>query len=307
MTFVAPITKKPLLQKDYDTLMCQESGVEYYRVNGIWRMIEPERQELFDRFIQEYETVRLAEGRKASNPNFYKQLPFTPADHPAAEMWKQRAHAFQVFVDSVIKDMEKGNNSPINILDLGAGNGWLSNQMSRRGHCATAVDLTINEFDGLGVHARYDHSFTPIQAEFDYLPIEDNQFDVVIFNASLHYSTDYAQTISEASRATKPNGRIVIIDTPVYEQAESGHQMVAERESSFEKRFGFKSNSLNSQNFLIVDQIGWLEQQLGGQIEMIHTVPDFRRAVRRIKTKIKGERESAEFPILIFTKKESAE
>lgn len=304
MNFVTPITKKPLLQKDYDTLMCQESGVEYYRVNGIWRFIEAERQARFKRFINEYETIRLAEGRWAADPAIYRQLPFTPDDHPAANMWQQRANSFNVFVRSILSDMEEGKQSPLNILDLGAGNGWLANQMAQRGHEAVAVDLTVNDFDGLGVHPNYDRPIVPIEAEFDHLPLEDDLFDLVIFNASLHYSTNYAQTLSEGFRTTKNNGRLVVIDTPIYQNAASGRQMIAEREANFEQRFGFKSDSLGSQNYLAASQITTLAHELGSEVDLIQTVPNFRRAARRLKTKLKGKREAAEFPILIFSKAE---
>ena len=59
---------------------------------------------------------------------------------------------------------------PLRLLDLGAGNGWLSYHLARRGHEAAAVDLTVNDFDGLGAHVHFDAPFTPVQAEFDHLP-----------------------------------------------------------------------------------------------------------------------------------------
>ncbi|MFK7800094.1 MAG: class I SAM-dependent methyltransferase [Anaerolineae bacterium] len=301
MKFVTPITKQPLLQKDYETLACQESAVEYKRINGIWRMIAAERQPLFEQFVREYETVRLAEGRQAADPDFYRQLPTTSDRHPAADMWRQRAHSYQIFLDSILSKMENNADKQLNILDLGAGNGWLSNRLAGRGHQVAAVDLTINEFDGLGVHSAYTQAFTAVQAEFDHLPFDDNQFDLIIFNASLHYSTDYTQSLAESIRTLPPGGRIAIIDTPVYQHADSGRKMVAERETQFSNQFGFKSDSLHSQNFLTHATIQALENDINRPFQTIPTVAPIRRAVRRVKTHLRGQRESAEFPILTFT------
>lgn len=302
MNFVTPITKSPLLQKDYETLACQESGVEYKRINGIWRMIAAERLSLFEQFMREYETIRLAEGRKSNDKTFYQQLPTTVSNHPAAAMWRQRSHSYQVFLDSVLSKMESNSKNRLDILDLGAGNGWLSNRLAERGHTVTAVDLTINEFDGLGLHNIYKNPFTVVQAEFDHLPFENEQFNLVIFNASLHYSSDYTQTLTESLRVSHQDGSVSIIDTPLYRQAESGRQMVAEREARFKKAYGFKSNSLQSKNFLTTGQIKQLETAVGRQCQTIPTVPSFRQTVRRLKMQLRGQRKAAQFPILLFSK-----
>ena len=50
-----------------------------------------------------------------------------------------------------------------------------------------------------------------IEAEFDHLPFADGQFDLAVFNSSLHYSTDYHGTLGEARRCLKPSGSIVVL------------------------------------------------------------------------------------------------
>ena len=44
----------------------------------------------------------------------------------------------------------------------------------------------------------YDSIFTPVQAEFDYLPFPDQSVDMMLFNASLHYSVNYEQTLQRS-------------------------------------------------------------------------------------------------------------
>lgn len=298
--FVSPIHQKPLVQKDYRTLTCQDSGTNYAKVDGVWHLIAPERIEIFDTFIREYETVRQAEGRSDS-AEAYAQLPYTSPDHPLAKMWQQRAISYEAFLEIVLIPKER-NSKQLTILDLGAGNGWMSNRLAERGHCVAAVDLTINGFDGLGVHQHYDHEIVSIQAEFDHLPLASEQFDLAVFNASLHYSADYVTTLTEALRVLKPAGTLAVIDTPVYHKEHSGLQMVAEREKAFEAQHRFKSNSLGSNNFLTHSQISVLQNELGTPVQIDHAVSTVRRGVRRLKTAVRGEREAAEFPILTIEK-----
>ena len=294
--FVSPITQKPLVAKDYKTLTCPESGELFYKIDGIWRMLDPARAERFSQFIEEYELIRQAEGRKESDAG-YSQLPFTPAEHPLATMWAERAASFQFLKDSVLP---RGTASNLTVLDLGAGNGWLSNQLALMDHTVAAVDLTVNEFDGLGVHPHYSADFVPIQAEFDQLPLGSEQFDVVIFNASFHYSANYLPTLQEAMRVCKRNGRIIIMDTPIYQKSESGTDMVAEREASFKQKFGTRSNSLVSENFLTPHRLADLTQQLGLDADVLSRHPQWRLASRRLKRQLRGERPAAEFPLIIL-------
>lgn len=300
MRFVCPHSKAPLQLKSSTTLIDPETGVEFHQANGIWQMIPADRMGRYEQFIHEYETVRKAENRGSGDPAFYHKLPVTLASHPAAAMWRQRAHSYHIFLERILKPVERMAGK-LTLIDMGAGNGWLSNRLAERGHTVAAVDLTVNAFDGLGVHTAYTHAFTPIQAEFDYLPLAENQFDGVIFNASFHYSADYAKTLTEAARLIKPHGFIAVVDSPVYSHHSSGQQMVAEREARFKARYGFKSDRLQSENYLTHSRIRSLENELNIFCKQVQTIPQFQQAVRKFKTFVRREREAAQFPILLFS------
>ena len=45
----------------------------------------------------------------------------------------------------------------------------------------------------------------------------------------------------------QPEGEIVIMDSPLYRDPASGLAMVAEREEHFERRYGFRSDSIASE------------------------------------------------------------
>jgi SAM-dependent methyltransferase len=119
----------------------------------------------------------------------------------------------------------------LDVLDLGAGNGWLSYRLAQRGHRCIAVDLRKDGVDGLGAaeELRQLAGFECVVAPFERLPLADRSADVAIFNASLHYATDLALVLSEAHRCIRAGGHIVIMDSPFYRPGADGDAMVREK------------------------------------------------------------------------------
>lgn len=246
-----------LIDFEPDGMRCPEDGLTFRRVDGVWRMLLPGRDEFFARFVRDYETVRRLEGRGSPDTGYYRSLPYEKSPD-----WQIRAASFDALVRRVLPPVEQ--SSPrLRVLDLGAGNAWLSNRLALRGHDVAAVDLAVNDFDGLACHRFYESVFLPVQAEFDRLPFRDATVDIVVFNASLHYSTDYGETLTEALRLLTAGGMLVILDSPVYRDGSSGTQMVQEREQAFTRKYGLASNSLPSENFLTYERLDELGRGLG--------------------------------------------
>jgi len=190
-------------------------------------------------FLQQYGRIRAAEGRGSENEDYYRTLPFV--DDP---QWKIRAKTFQYFAEHVLP------KTPSRILDLGSGNGWLSNRLTELGHTPVAVDIFRDRRDGLDATHHYETRFARVEADFDQLPIPSGQFDMAVFNASFHYSADYARTLKEVRRCLRHEGRVVILDSPVYKLRSHGEMMRSERQQLFERHYGFRSEALNSIEFL---------------------------------------------------------
>jgi SAM-dependent methyltransferase len=268
-------------------------------VEGIWRFLLPEREAYFRQFMREYETVRQAEGRGADDPAYYRALPFEDRTGRFREDWRIRARSFRALVARVVAPLEAERGRLLTVLDLGAGNGWLSYRLAQRGHGVAAVDLLTNAFDGLGAHVHYDVPFTPVQAEFDRLPFADGEADLIVFNASLHYSTSYETTLGEALRVLRRDGRLVIMDSPVYRDPASGEQMVREREAQFEEKYGFPSNALPSENYLTYDRLAELGEALGLRWRFIRPFYGWRWVLRPWKARLLGRREPAQFLVVV--------
>ena len=201
-------------------------------------------------FRREYARHRASEGR-AFRGNQLRSLPYL-AEGALASQWAVRARSFETLVDCVLNP--ESSAGPIDVLDLGAGNGWLCHRVAALGHRAIAVDIRDDEIDGLGAAADLlvdaAAPFQRVKASFDILPFNQNSFDVVIFNASLHYATDLHRVLTEASRVTRSGGRVAVLDSPFYGCDQDGRDMVEEKVAEGQSRFGSAAEVLLRQNFI---------------------------------------------------------
>ena len=301
MTFAVacPQCRWSLERRGQDELYCPRDRHSFYRSEGIWRMVTSERATYFQKFIQDYETVRREEGRGADDAEYYRNLPFTDLTGRFAEDWRIRATSFRALMKQVLHPIEAQHGRPLKILDIGAGNGWLSNHLAARGHDVAAVDLLANASDGLGAHVHFETVFVPVQAEFDRLPFVDDQVDLIIFNGSLHYSTDFAVTLGGALRVLRSDGKLAVVDSPVYRHAASGQAMVREREAQFQRRYGFPSNAIPCENFLTYDRLRDLARGLGLELQTFEPFYGVSWALRPWKARVRRRREPAKFLLIV--------
>ncbi len=294
MSFICPRCRGVLQRISENDFLCTADNLSFKQVNGIWRFLLSERESHYARFISEYETIRRLEGRRSSNSSYYRALPFADLSGRFSADWKIRAASFRLLEKIV----------PLNsrIIDLGAGNGWLSNRLTSHGCQVHAVDLLLNEEDGLGAWRHYENKFTPVQAEFIRLPFQDDFASLTIFNASFHYSENYEESLTEAMRVTQNSGKIVIMDSPVYHHADSGEKMVAERKVNFLAHHGFASDSLQSKNYVTYDQMRKLGLTLGIRWQHLRPYYGIRWALRPWLACLRGHREPAEFGLWVGNK-----
>jgi SAM-dependent methyltransferase len=234
---------------------------------GVWQALLPDREAYFARFVEDYEYVRASEGRGSTSDDYYLALPHRDLSGRNARQWAIRARTFRYIERTILPGIMTLARPALRILDLGAGNGWMSYRLARQGHAPVAVDLMTNDQDGLEAAEHYQQSlpslFPRFQAELDNLPFADSQFDLVIFNASFHYSENYEKTMTEALRCARKNGSVIIADTPWYSDEQSGLRMVAERRALFIKRYGFPSDALCSLEYLTDQRLARMASWLG--------------------------------------------
>lgn len=180
-------------------------------------------------FLREYGAVRHAEGRGSDDPAYYLALPYRDLSGQNDQQWQIRGRSFRYLERIILPPLERRAERPLDILDLGAGNCWMSYRLALRKHRPVALDIFSDQRDGLGAVRHYPVPFPALEAQFDQLPFRPAAFDLAIFNASVHYSTDLHQTLRQSKECLRPGGRIIIVDSPVYARPEHGERMKAER------------------------------------------------------------------------------
>jgi SAM-dependent methyltransferase len=193
------------------------------------------------RFRAAYADRREVEGRGSGGVAELLALPYLRGG-PLARQWAVRARSYARLLDAVVAPLARTvGPRPLSILDLGAGNGWLCYRLTLRGHRCLALDWRRDAVDGLGAGAAYaghlPTAFLRVAASFEAIPLERG-FDLVVFNAAVHYASSLDSTIAEAVRVTLPGGRIVILDSPFYRRGTDGERMVAEKRETALREWG---------------------------------------------------------------------
>jgi SAM-dependent methyltransferase len=296
---------------------CPGCGMAAPRVEGIWRFLPPAAAARYAPFLADYTRIRLAERRGSDDPAHYLGLPSCPPDHPIAWQWALRRRTFAAFVRRVLPRLAVAgaagaaaaaagvpgaDPTGLRIVELGAGVGWLCHRLALLGHQPLAVDLSVDERDGLGAARHYRPAWPRFQAEFDRLPLAAGVADLVIFNASLHYSTDYEATLGEALRVLADGGTLAILESPIYRRQESGQRMVDERRADFARRFGTRSDALPSRDYLTWPELADLERRLGLRFRKVTPWYGWRWAMRPWLARLRRRREPSRFTILLARK-----
>jgi SAM-dependent methyltransferase len=289
----------PRCQAGTSGLRCTSCGFHMEIRHGIVHALPPERAAHYVRFIEDYERIRAAEGRGSASEAFYLGLPYRDTSGTNSKQWHIRARSYDYLLQHLLNQTSQVGGG--RILDLGAGNCWMSFRLALAGYHPVAVDLLANDRDGLGAAAHYEKHlpamFPRFQAEIAHLPFQDEQFDAVIFNASFHYSEDYEATLREALRCARKSGIVSVSDTPWYSSEESGNKMVAERRAAFSQRYGTASDSIESLEYLTSDRLRRLEEQFSIRWTTYSPRYGFKWALRPFVAKLRRRREPSQFRI----------
>ncbi len=103
---------------------------------------------------------------------------------------------------------------PLDIADLGAGEGTFTQLLARRARRVIAVDNSEKMVDyGTELIAR--HGIRNIEyrlGDLECPPIDDASVDLAFFSQALHHAVHPQRAIDQAMRILRPGGRIVVLD-----------------------------------------------------------------------------------------------
>ncbi len=247
--------------------------------------------------MERYEAVRTEEGRRVANRQHLEALPFRDLSGQRRKEWAVRAASFRSLLRRVVRPLERRRRRPLSIVDVGSGVGWLAHRLAGRGHDVAAIDLVTNDVDGLGVNRLFGRAVTSIQAEFDRLPLPDACVDLLVYNAAIHYSSDYATTLREALRVLRGGGEIAVMDSPIYADPASGAAMVAERDRAFHRRC--PGAPLEAEGFLTYAGLAALGSELGLAWELVSPWYGIRWWLKPLVARLRRRREPADFKLIV--------
>ena len=217
------------LRREHDGYV-DSSGEVFPILEGVPRLVTMSRRAHIDSIAAAYDAVRAAEGRTSTGADYYRALPYADLSGRHVEQWSRRAAAFDLAMDHI------GDVDGLDVVDVGAGHGWIASALLRRGAQVLAVDINTGVHDGLAAASFHEPMPEVAQAEATRLPLADRACDLIVLAAAAHYVRPTAMT-AEAARVLRPGGRLLIFDSPVFDDAVDGEAMVAAQRDEL-ARFG---------------------------------------------------------------------
>lgn len=109
---------------------------------------------------------------------------------------------------------------PMDVADLGCGEGYLTLEASRFARKVIAVDRSEAVLTRAKDLARRRRR-TNIQwkrGELEKLPLKDASVDVALLSQALHHADDPSKALAEALRIVRPGGRVLLLDLRRHEE-----------------------------------------------------------------------------------------
>jgi len=184
-----------------------------------------------EKFEQLYVALRDQEGRLYSDKQL-AALPDIDGGHRYAKEWKMRKRSAKRLVD-FLKKQER----PLTVLEVGCGNGWLSNMMARVPKIkVTGIDPNKVEIEqATRVFKKRNLKF--IHGAFGKDAFGSQKFDMIVFAASIQYFPSLDEVLKDAFALLESDGRIHVLDTPFYHTGEQ--KVAAERSLEYFTQLGY--------------------------------------------------------------------
>jgi ubiquinone/menaquinone biosynthesis C-methylase UbiE/predicted DNA-binding transcriptional regulator len=116
--------------------------------------------------------------------------------------WQALAHLLLTMIPS------------IDVADLGAGEGTLSQILAKNARKVIAVDISERMVE-VGSQLAKDQGITNLEyriGDLEEPPIADNSIDLAIFSQALHHANSPQKAIAAAHRILRDGGRLVVLD-----------------------------------------------------------------------------------------------
>jgi ubiquinone/menaquinone biosynthesis C-methylase UbiE len=199
---------------------------QYTPINNI-------QQQEFERL---YHALRTKENRIYSDEEL-TELPNINRLHPYYKEWLLRKASFRKLKACLSKKKKS-----LDILEPGCGNGWLANRLSSQLNCrVTGVDINRYELEQAARVFQLNTECTFLYGDIRSGMMQRQQFDIVLFAASIQYFPSLKEIVDAAFSLLRPGGEIHIIDSHFYNDLEI--EEARQRSKSYFTALGFPGMS----------------------------------------------------------------
>ncbi len=193
-------------------------------VNGSLRTDNP--------FEKQYIRARSRENRMYDDKEV-SSLPEMLPSHQHYTEWQMRKRS----AERLIRYLE-AKKKPLNILEIGCGNGWLSHRLSKiRTINVTGQDINFTELQQAARVFNGEHKLRFIYGDIFNGVLKEKRFDVIVFAASIHYFPSLSRVLALAIDHLHPKGEIHVLDTHFYQPEQTA--AAAKRTYTYYSALGF--------------------------------------------------------------------
>jgi SAM-dependent methyltransferase len=211
-------------------LRCDRDGIEFSVMSGIPELVLPANAERVEGFARAYSQTWGTRGPAAFKPSQLLSLPHVGRFSKKGWTWRVKARSWEALLNFL------NSRSPHRILDLGCGVGWLSYRLAMCGYEVYGADIIRRGPVGLEasqVYGRRGADFERVRGEMERPPFQDRSFDVVVCNASIHFSRSLGETLIQGLRLLVPGGSFVMMNSPVHSDSNSAQRAQQDAQENF--------------------------------------------------------------------------
>jgi len=198
--------------------------------NGLWPLLRSQFAAAADTAAVKADDARLQEVLRMRRENFEHVGPDTRDGRQLVpgRSWAAWSRALGLLLP------------PLDVADLGCGEGYLTVETARWARHVTAVDRStgvLNRAKALATRKKCGN-ITWKKGELEKVPIDTASIDVALLSQALHHAAEPPAAIGEAWRILKPGGRLLILDL-------RPHDETWVREKLGDRWFGFSDEHLS--------------------------------------------------------------
>lgn len=174
----------------------------------------PDKVSPVNLFEKRYIELRSREQRIYSDAELL-QLPAIHKEHPHYAEWQVRKRSANKLLERLLQKQK-----PLQILEVGCGNGWLSKQLvAIHGSKVIGSDVNFTELQQAARVFSHIPNLHFIYGDIRSGLFEEMEFDCVVFAACIQYFPSLPEIISQALSLLKLDGEMHILDSPFYKPA----------------------------------------------------------------------------------------